>query len=312
MSSPQAGAIKNRVLKALSKLPNDDPRFSNIYKELVGGPLGDRISNFVKTRGYKDAIGEITYLMKTIPTLGSVDELKPFLQKIRDKVDFVNIEELVPQSGMSEPRALAECVDDPMAKELFNRIAVELKGKADAGPGEAALAILSPDITYAPDDAELGRGGDISIRGAKVEVKGNLGRIWGPFPINQGPMTEILKNFNPTLKAVTVVQASKPLPEGFPKEEFITEASKAWFGKPLKSLINTFGTDKFIAQWLRVVFNYYKREANHQGILIIGRKTYQYITDGSQMMNVKLKNRGDLCRPGSAQFRELAPQVIMA
>ena len=60
------------------------------------------------------------------------------------------------------------------------------------------------------------------------------------------------------------------------------------------------------------MFNYYKKKANHQGILVIGRKSYQYLVDGSQMTDIKLKTRGDLCRPGSAQFRELAPQVAMA
>ena len=304
--------VKQKVLRSLSKLSDEDPRFANIYKELVGGPLGDRIQNYIKVRGDKDAVSEVEYLMKTMPTLGSIDELKPFLGKIKDKEDFVNIEELAPAGGMSSPKAMADVVNDSIAKELFNRIASELKGKADAGPGEAALAILSPNITYAPDDAELGRGGDISIRGAKIEVKAHLGRVWGPFPIIQTEMTRILKEYDPQLKAITVVQGMKPLPENFPKDEFISAVSTAWFGKPYQSLVKTFGTPNFGPQWLKIVFNYYKKKANHQGILVIGRKSYQYLVDGSQMTDIKLKTRGDLCRPGSAQFRELAPQVAMA
>jgi len=303
---------KQRVLNFLAKQADDSPLFSKIYKDVVGGPLATRIGNYIQTRDDKDAIAEIKYLMQTIPTLANIDQLKPWLNNLRDGVDFINIDMLTPAEGMQSPAKLSDTVNDPISKELFSRIAREVRGKADAGPGEAALAILSPQITYAPDDDELGRGGDISVRGAKVEVKGHLGRIWGPFPVDQNSMVKILTKFNPTLKSVTVTQGSKPLPPKFPAQQFITAACIAWFGNPIQSIIKAFGTPNFRAIWHAAIFNYYKRQAKHQGILIIGKATYQYLVDGKQMQNIAIKSVGDLCRPDSRQYREMAPQISMA
>ena len=303
---------KQRVLNFLAKQADDSPLFAKIYKDMVGGPLATRIGEYIETRKDKDAINEIQYLLRTIPTLANIDQLKPWLERLRKKEDFINIDMLIPPEGMKSPAKLSDTVSDPIAKELFHRIAREVKGKADAGPGEAALAILSPEIMYAPDDTELGRGGDISIRGTPIEVKGHLGRIWGPYPVIQTNMTKILAKWDPSLKSVTVTQASGQWGSKFPAQQFITEACIAWFGKPIQAIIKAFGRPNFKAIWHAAIFNYYKKQAGHKGILIIGSSTYQYLVDGKQMQNIRIVSPGDLCRPNSRQYREMAPQIAMA
>jgi hypothetical protein len=100
---------------------------------------------------------------------------------------------------MSAPAPLANIVDDGFAKKLFDEL-VNFKGKNDSGPGEAAMAILSPNITYAQGATvkEFGRGGDLIVAGVgKVEVKGGGGGRLTPWnSIDQKGMTQALANFN--------------------------------------------------------------------------------------------------------------------
>ena len=113
--------------------------------------------------------------------------------------DFIKLEVAFPEKGMAAPAPLSNVVDDGFAKKLFDKL-VEYKGKNDAGPGEAAMAIMSPNITYAQGStvAEYGRGGDLIVAGVgKVEVKGGGGGRLTPWKgIDQKGMKVALTNFS--------------------------------------------------------------------------------------------------------------------
>lgn len=197
--------IKSRVLTRLQKTPSDSPIFPEVYKTLVGEPLTGRIRNYIEAREDADASAAINHLDKLIPTLGSTEEVKAFMAKFTKKpgqetaYDFIKLDVAFPKEGMAAPAPLSNIVDDGFAKKLFDKL-VDYKGKNDAGPGEAAMAIMSPNITYAQGATveEYGRGGDLIVAGVgKVEVKGGGGGRLTPFKtIDQKGMALALSNFS--------------------------------------------------------------------------------------------------------------------
>jgi hypothetical protein len=300
---------KSMVMRSLNKLPDDAPIFQNVYKQIIGEPLGNRLGNYINTRGDQDAINAAKWLVAAIPTLGNAQEVKDFIGKFSDpEYDPINTKALAPKAGMSGPADIGSLVNDPFAKKLFDKIFQEFAGKNDAGPGEAALAILSPKITYASP-------GDISINNVKVEVKaskgsGKAGRIWD-MPINQKPMAAILQSMG--IANFSVLDGEQPFPDPKVGKKFIREACIAWFGGSVPEIEKAFGKSGFKTVWQAHVFDTYKEHGKWNGMLALGVTTYQYIINGQEFAaNMKKANQGTICRPAAKQSRELAPQVFIA
>ena len=70
---------KSMVMRSLNKLPDDAPIFQNVYKQIIGEPLGNRLGNYINTRGDQDAINAAKWLVAAIPTLGNAQEVKDFI-----------------------------------------------------------------------------------------------------------------------------------------------------------------------------------------------------------------------------------------
>jgi hypothetical protein len=301
--------LKRQVVKTLNKLPDENPIFQDVYKRIVGTPLANRIDAYINNRQDQDAIRAMKWLISAIPTVGNAAEVKEFLSKFKDpKYDFVNIKALAPKSGMSSPGDISSLVVDPFAKKLFDKIFQEFSGKGDAGPGEAALAILSPNITY-------GSPGDIVVNGRRIEVKasrgsGKAGRIWDS-PIDQKPMVAILQKLG--ISNFSVLDGTQPFPEPTLSKQFIQTACISWFGKRVPTVEKTFGKPTFKEAWQAHVFDTYKADGEWEGMLALGVKTYQYIINGQEFAtSMKKTNQGTICRPSAKQSRELAPQVFIA
>jgi len=298
---------KSIVIRQLQKMDAEAPLFGEIYKDLINKPLGGRIEKFIQARGDQDAIDAVTYLLKTIPKLGPASEVKEFMQKFSNpEFDPINIKSLT--TPMSSPAPLVEIVNDPFVKKLFDKLHLDFKGKGDAGPGEAALAVLSPNITYASP-------GDITVGSNKVEVKasttsgGKSGRIWD-HPVHIQPMEQILDPLGIT--SVTVMSASKEPPENFPKEEFMEAACNAWFRESRPEISKAFGTDGFKDIWQAAVFDKYKELSGWQGLLAVGLTSYMYIESGKDFaQNMPKANQGTLYRKGNKQPRDMAPQILI-
>ncbi len=313
--APEDEAIKNRVIRALNKRKAEDPIFDKVYKNIIGKQLDTRIQNYIAS--HKDAdIGtsEMAFLVKEIPQLGKTNEVKTFVDKWNGGEDFINIDALIPEDGMEQSNQITSIVADGIPKALFMSLAKNQSQftKSDAGPAEGALAIMSKEISYAKT------GGDLIIQGKKIEVKsGGRGRGGGRIyndkkQLDQKGMTAILNKFG-YRSNISVLQGAGTgrvtLPNNFPKKEFATELSKAFFGKVIPKVVSTFGTTNFRSIWNQAIYNDYKTAAGHVGILIIGATRYQYIINGKQLLSVPQSNPGALYYPGSSQSRDLGIQV---
>jgi len=346
--------VKQRVLRGLAKKPDEHPIFDKVYKTLVGDPLSGRIKKYISARGDADASDAMDHLDRLIPTLGTADEVKSFIEKFKEKgadskpKDFIKLSVAFPKKGMDSAAPLSSVVEDGFAKKLFDSLTT-YKGKNDAGPGEAALAIMSPNITYAQGATvdEYGRGGDIIVNGiGKVEVKGGAGgRLIPLVTIDQKGMTAALGEFKLTkpesvkartakqaairkaekaglpppefpkeeqkfLAGVTTEMMSKPLSEGFPKEQFMRAVCQAWFGEERQDLIKAAGTPSFRRLWLNAMYDGYQQYAGFNGILFLSSNAYQYTVSGSQIPDSYVKSWGYLYYPNSKQIRDMAPQVV--
>ena len=71
--------VKQRVIRTLQKRQSDDPVFDTAYKLLVGPQLEKRIETYIAAHKDPD-IGaeEMKWLIKTIPQLGTAEEVKTF------------------------------------------------------------------------------------------------------------------------------------------------------------------------------------------------------------------------------------------
>ena len=320
--SPEDEAIKNRVLGALNKRKAEDPIFDKVYKSIIGKQLDTRIQSYIAQ--HKDAdIGasEMAFLVKEIPQLGKTDEVKQFVSKWNKGEDFIDIEKLIPDQGMTAPEPIGSVVADGIPKALFQSLGKNQSqfSKSDAGPAEGALAIMSKQITYAQE------GGDLVIGGKKIEVKSGGrgydevkktmsggGRVYNDKrKIDNSQMEAILTKAGVTGKSVSVVNGMKPLPDGFPTVPFIKAASVAFFGKQIPSLVKTFGTPAFQTEWNKAVYSDYQQSAGHVGILVIGRTSYQYIVNGEQLVTVPQKSKGYLYSPKSTQGRDIGIQIAL-
>ena len=304
---------KKRVLAQLAKKAEDDPIFQKIYKDMiVGTPVQTRIEDYIMARKDRDAINNIAYLVKQIPSLTSkISELKSFLAQMRNpKHDFIELKSLVPKGGMTAPSELINVVSDPLAKELFSRMEKDLVGAklikgdksvSDAGPGEGALAILSPNITFAPDEAPGEQGGDIRIKGSKIEVKGYNGVLRG-VPVDQSGVVKFLNTqkgkFKLNTRGQTIRANDMAIPKGtqfrgggslredFDSEGFIDAVTQAWFGTTDNNLKGSLHTPNFMNAWYDANYNFYANEAGHSGILFLSNKSgrFAFCKNGAQVL----------------------------
>ena len=258
-------------------------------------------------------------LREAIKTSGSVEEIKEFCKAYSEGHEFIDIEKLTTPGD--KPLNIKTLFNSLFAYKVFNHLFYNLSpGKADAGPGEAALVALSPNIFFANK-------GDVFIKEYKVEVKasrnpkGSGGRVWDK-DIDQTSMFEALRSIFPDSQQsgswiMSVVAATKKkglvetiINNDTKKENiFIIAACRAWFGEIFKDVIDSFGTDKFINIWHKHIFNTYKKDKEFNGLLSIGINTYHYATTEDEFVQMKFYNNGSICNTESGQDRDLAPQL---
>lgn len=320
---------KDRVIRTLNKKRADDPIFDQAYSLIVGPQVGTRIETYLSNIGKEDPdvnVDVIAYLIKLIPTLGNSTEVKDFIGKWNDGHEFINFKELIPAKGMDSAKPLLSVIEEGIAEKLFMKLGTYKAGKSDAGPYEAAFAIMSKNITYADD----GAGGDLIIGGQKIEIKsggsgGGGGRIYNDRrKIQQQPITQALVGTEyENRTSISVLGASgqgkdfdwsamkENDPEGF--KALAAAINKGWFDGNRPEIENAFGTPEFRLLWNRALFNDYAKAAGHNGVLIIGQTSYIYIISGDQLHNsVPQSAKGAVYYQNSRQDRELGIQVKLA
>ena len=320
-------AKKRAVISALNKKREEDPLFDQVYKLVVGPALDARIETVLTQVGKNDPdvnASIVKMLIKTIPSLGSASDVKSFVQDWNEGKEFINIKNLIPAKGMDAPKLVSSIVANPMAEKLLADLRAFKGGKSDAGPYEVALAILSRNITFATEEG----GGDLIINGQKIEIKsggegGGGGRIYPDGKkLNQKPIADALSGtMYQDAKSIPVLAASGRTAGGqdwpaFAKsnpEEFTGIAksiNQVWFGGARPEIEKSFGTEDFRLLWNRAMFNDYKTQAGHNGVLILGATQFQYITSGDQLLNsVPQSSKGMCFYRNSRQDRDLGIQV---
>lgn len=320
---------KAHIIRKFEKMRADDPTLDKAYMLIAGGgvktdeesPVAQRIKGYLEKSSDPDVTAEVmAWCIKTIPTLGDTNQVNDFVNKLQAGMDYVNVNELCPSSGMTDIAPLESVVEEGIPKELFRKMQGMKFGKADAGPGEAALAILSTKITYASDADAEETGGDIAIDGVgKIEVKGNQGRL--------GPWTTINKSLSNSLaawnkyrdlklaagekmpKGLSAVALSQAVPEDFPKQEIldaiIADYDIAKFAGKLE-----IGNPEFRREWNKVCYNAYKADSGFKGLLVIGQTHYTYATTAEQLIDSIKVSSAQVVYKGQ-QLRENMPQLYI-
>ena len=272
------------------------PRYADALKK--------RIQQYITNRKDKDMIEYIALVTDLIFNIEqNPQKLKGWLQNLNNpKNNFIDPNKLLPKNGQPTLQDLTTIVNDQytlkIMKELRN---LKPEGRSDAGPYEAAVAIMATAISFTRDGEE-GIGGDIFYGKRKIEVKTNAGPLFPVKPAYYPKMEYITKFLNKIKfksperkggadgKILSVQQFERMLKnkdkyKKFPFENFIRTVSNAWFGQEHESLVKSL-TDplSFRKAWAKEIFDHYKKIAGHEGVLYINNNAqYAYFINGEQL-----------------------------
>ena len=292
------GAIKNM------------PKYADALKK--------RIKQYILNRKDKDMIEYMELVTGLIFNMESnPQKLKQWLTKLNNpRNNFIDPNKLLPKNGQPELQDLSTIVNDPYTLEIMKELRnLKPQGRSDAGPYEAAVAILATAITFARDGEE-GVGGDIYFGKRKIEVKTKGGPL---YPVGKtSPKMEYITKFLAKTKfkapnrakgakgqLMSVDAFTRMLSQKddkfkkFPFENFIRTVSNSWFGFESDRLVSGLKDPiSFKKAWAAEVFDFYKKTAGHEGVLYINSEgNFSYFVDGNQL--------SQFVEQGKIEFRNL-------
>lgn len=155
----EADNLKKSVID-LVKNTNDDKVLQKVLTTLKAGNIDDRIGAIISTD--EDAKTFIKQIANTIIQIEApIEEKDSFLKRYTKGI--VNTSKLLD----GKKHSFSELVGDKFSVDVFKSLAVTLVSQG-VGPGEVALAVLSPKIKWS---GRVAGGGDIIVNGQAVEVK---------------------------------------------------------------------------------------------------------------------------------------------
>lgn len=197
--------LKKSIIDDLRKRAPNDEVFNKLHSILQKySGASNWVDNVIRSfneRKDQDINNTIrNFLVDLFDTIGfkesNYEGIAQFLEGFRTGKEFIDIDNLVPISGMTEFNSISSLwTNDQDNSEnvikFLNTLYIKSLNlkltKSDAGPGEVFLAIISKDITFPPKVAATPEelGGDIVVIGRKIEVKGEGGRIYDnkAFPV---------------------------------------------------------------------------------------------------------------------------------
>lgn len=291
-------AEKSNIIKTISGLDasNDAQAalLDRIYRLLNSENLNDRIGNAFATPVSDEKFSanakqqHIIALTKVISQLDAdYAALNKFLDNI-EKGTAVNID------ALSQPINSLNAVfnGDPVALKCFDELKTYGVGQLQKGPGEFALALMSPKIRLAEGD------GDIEIDGiGKVELKtatGKGGGRLGAGGVTQQVLMSQLLKFEEFIPAtieriqssaggsvglvpfVQMLNQELPASEGNNKQlrqQIATAILTPNFGSAAASMGAAFGDEdpaKVMTAYVKGNFDWYKSKDDFDAFLIIG------------------------------------------
>lgn len=280
--------------------------------------LVKRIQSYIMNRKDKDMIEFIEQVTDLIFNLEkNPQKLKPWLMQLKDpKNNFIDPNALLPVKGQPSLKSLNSVVNDSYSLKILNALRnVKPRGRSDAGPYEAAIAILATAITFTRDGQE-GIGGDIYFGKRKIEVKTTAGPL---YPVKKIlPKMEYITKFLGKVKFkapnrakgaegqllsvdafVRMLKKKDSQFQKFPFENFIRTVSNSWFGFESDRLVQGLNDPiSFKKAWAAEVFDFYKKTAGHEGVLYVSNEgNFAYFVNGDQL--------SEFVEQGRIEFRNL-------
>lgn len=155
----EAPELKKQVID-LVKQTDDQPLLQKVYNALAMGDLPTRLETLLSKDA--DASKFVTKIASTIVAMNYPPADKEAFIKQYPK-GFINTESLLSGSKLS----FNQFVTPGLPASLFKILSVELTSQG-VGPGEVALAVLSPHVSWS---GRAVGGGDVQIGNKAVEVK---------------------------------------------------------------------------------------------------------------------------------------------
>lgn len=291
-SAPSVSLKKNII--DLVKATEEDIILNRVLKVLQSGNIDTRIKDLLETdEDAKKFVKSITDAILQIDA--PIEQKNAFLDNFKNGV--VDTEKLLNGKVNSIP----DLVGSGFNSQLFRDLSTRLTSQG-VGPGELALAVMSPKIKWT---GRTGGGGDILVNGKPVEVKTRVssGGRW----LNTRKAKMDLQRIKDTIEQST----GMPVPDRLNINNWVTKYRPAIPGTDLNKVTKIIadsifkGTDNSAYQkaldtgtaqdianeHLRTGFNNYKNLSNFDGILMVDlpTDTTQYFPDYESMVG-KIKN----------------------
>lgn len=279
--------IKNAIIDMV-KTTDEKSILRKVLKTLEAGNLDDRIHDVISTD--QDArlfLKQITDAI--VHSEASVQEKNEFLEKYPKGI--VDLSLLLD----GEPHTFGEIVGEGFPEELFTKLSTALVSQG-VGPGEVALAVMSPKIKWS---GRAAGGGDIIADGKNIEVKTSVksGGRW----INARKANMNLPAIREAIEKASGIEVPARLgipawvntyrpaisPQDLPKvcqiiaKGLFTAADTGKFQQALESE----NAVDILDEMLKTGYENYKNLSGFDGMLMmdVGSKTAQYFNDYDDM-----------------------------
>ena len=311
-------ALKKQIIQVV-KDTDDLNVLHKVLNTLKAGNIDERIQNVIG----KDADAQ-QFIKKIISAImeieAPVEEKNAFLEKYA-KGQVLDTGKLLD----GKLHSFADVCGPGFTLELFKRLSIELVSQG-VGPGEVALAVLSPEIQWSGRTAG---GGDVQIRKKPVEVKARVSK-GGRWINARKAKLDLGGIFTAISNALRSSRSDIKLPDRINANFWVDTIRPALTPKLVKPLAKTVadGTFKFadnkpyqtalatgdassiVNSFLSVGYDNYKAYSKFAGMLLMDVPTEQlkYYVDYADMAGDISVSTTYLLAPES----EMMPQVILA
>lgn len=287
--------IKKTIIDMI-KTTDEESVLRKVLKTLEAGNLDDRIHDVIKTDAdAKMFVKQITDAI--VSSDASVQEKNEFLEKYPSGI--IDLSVLLDGS----PHKFSDFTGKGLPEELFTKLATSLVSQG-VGPGEVALAVLSPDIKWS---GRAAGGGDIIADGKNIEVKTSVksGGRWInarkanmdlpsikktieaasglPVPARLG-ISAWVNNFRPAIDPGQLPQVCDTIAKGLFTAADTTRLERALASENAVDILD---------EMLRTGYENYKNLSGFDGMLMmdVGSKTAQYFKDYDDMQgSIKIES----------------------
>ena len=321
MSAAAVSKLKTDIKQQVDKT-DDAELLDRIYTVLNKSSLSGRISNILNrdtdTKGFVDMITNII-----IDTPGTYQEKFDFIDGF--PTGYVDVKKML---GGDRVKFEDLLTGSEFVQKVFDRLKRETFGTAK-GPGEFALAVMSPHI-------KITGKGDLNIGDMAIEVKASAGkevssgggRLGTPGSLHSDNVQQIIEK-NLKVKFADAVPGGNLGLGGLSKlSADLSSAERTAFGKELfgyifhgtaniNELVSTFANNGDLRDsWIKANYESYKNETSFDGVMIMNFALGElhYFKDVSDLVKHVYNAIGVylVSKDKAAQARQILTQVTLA